>query len=161
MTIKIIWKFLNYSSKTFKCVLIFLVFLALLASRRWSQLKQPEVWSEDGLVVIPGYINDGLLTFLEPVNGYLITASKIISVISLSISFSNYNVVSTIISCFFIVLVALAINYSPTYLRHRLICALSVFLYLQIRRYLAYLSMHFGGRLFFFSWLFFGMKIVN
>jgi hypothetical protein len=117
-------------------------FFLLLFSRRWQQLLNPQVWDEDGTPVpsLPGkatylggsnlsdYINHGWHSFFSPVNGYLILVPKIISRISLLTGLINYPIVSTSLSWLFIVLVCLAVYLSPTYLRGRCFCALSILL---------------------------------
>jgi hypothetical protein len=119
--------FAGFTKNRLYLPLLLAVFLSLLASRRWQQLISPQVWDEDGTKVLRGFINHGWLAFFEPVNGYLITAPKIISAISLGVSFSSYPIVSTIITWLFIASVGLAITLSPTHLRGKFFCAVSVF----------------------------------
>jgi hypothetical protein len=118
----------NIVKSRFYIPLIFIVFLILMASRRWLQIISPQVWGEDGTQVLYGLINHGWLSFSNPVNGYLITVPKIISSISLGISFSHYPIISTILSWLFIALVGVAITLSPTKLRCKFLCAVAVFL---------------------------------
>jgi len=108
--------------------LIFIVFLVLLATRRWMQLISPQIWDEDGTQVLYGLINYGWLSFFKPVSGYLIIVPKIISAISFGISFSHYPIISTILSWLFIALVGLAIALAPTSLRSKFFCAIAVFM---------------------------------
>ncbi|MGA9032915.1 MAG: hypothetical protein WB402_10395 [Sulfuricaulis sp.] len=120
--------------------LLLTVFLSLLASRRWQQLISPQVWDEDGAPNpwlngglgsgsdLADYIHKGWSAFFEPVNGYLVTVPKIISAISLWVSFSNYPIVSTIFTWLFIALVGLAITLAPTHIRAKFLCTLAVFM---------------------------------
>ena len=133
---------MKYKRKYLNLFLIFCFFLVLLASRRWQQIISPQVWDEDGAPTtscgsnapylggsnLAGYINDGWQSFFEPVNGYLILVPKIISGISLYAGILNYPLTSTILAWCFTGLVGLAIYISPTRLKGRLFCAVSVFL---------------------------------
>ena len=103
---------------------LFTIFLILLASRRWMQLIIPQVWDEDGTQIIPGFITHGWASLFTPVNGYLIMVPKLISAISLTISFSHYPIISTIIVWLFIASIGLAIVLSPTSLKGKLSCAI-------------------------------------
>jgi len=117
-----------FKKRYFLYPILFTSFTLLLASRRWLQLVSPQVWDEDGTKIIPGLINHGLTSFLTPVNGYLITVPKIISLISLTISFSHYPLISTILAWLFIASVGLAVAISPTHLKLKIACALLIFL---------------------------------
>ena len=107
-------------------VLLFLGFMLILFSRRQAQWSSPQVWSEDGVLVLAGFFKHGWLSLLEPVNGYLITVPKLVSKLSLSLSALYYPIVSTVLSCTFAALVCLAIVLAPTRLRGRLACAIAV-----------------------------------
>jgi hypothetical protein len=109
-------------------LLCVVVFLALLASRRWQQLVRPQVWNEDGIATIHGVMTAGWSELFAPVNGYLVTSSKLISGLSLAISVTHYPGISTALTWAFIALVGLAIVLAPTSLRGRTLCALAVFL---------------------------------
>jgi hypothetical protein len=63
---------------------------------------------------------------MEPVNGYLITLPKLISMLALSISVVHYPLVSSMLSAGCMGLVATAIARSPTRLHGRFLCALAV-----------------------------------
>ncbi len=118
-------KFISFQ---YKSILFLLLFLGLLATRRWQQLFSPQVWDEDGTQNLAGFINNGWYSLFEPVNGYLIMIPKLISAISLEISFAYYPFISTVISWFFIVLIGFAVLYSPTKLRFKTLCAISIFI---------------------------------
>ncbi len=106
-------------------VLVGLLLLALLASRRWQQLVSPQVWAEEGTQVLAGFINNGWGALFEPVNGYLITIPKLISYTAMSASFSYYPVMALVLTWLFIIGVCLAVAYSPTMLRGPVFCAIA------------------------------------
>ena len=130
--------FLKYSrNKTLKLInwanekkitnpLLALTFFLLLTSRRWSQLVCPQVWNEDGTVIF-GLATKGLTSIFEPINGYLIVISRIISAVSLSISFTQYHIISTIICWLFIIFVVMCVALCPTYLKRKTLCAFLIF----------------------------------
>jgi hypothetical protein len=117
----------RYSSGFLGPVVLFAMFLGLLASRRWEQLASPQVWDEDG-GVIGGFIGAGWHEFLRPVNGYLILVPKVITGAALAVSIYYFPVVSTVLAWLFTALVALAVARAPTRLRGRALCAAAVFL---------------------------------
>jgi hypothetical protein len=106
--------------------LLFVLFLGLLASRRWAQLAHPQVWDEEGMF-ISGPIANGWADFLQPVNGYLLLVPKAIARASLALSYYQYPLVSTIATWLFIASVGLAVALAPTSLRGRWLCAMAVF----------------------------------
>lgn len=101
----------------------FLLFVALIYVRRSRQLLSPQVWDEDGTLFLFEYINQGAGFLLHPVYGYFILVSKLISMLSLTISYFYYPEVSTILCWLFIAGVCLAITYAPTWLRGRAVLA--------------------------------------
>lgn len=62
------------------------LFTVLYILRRPADALYPSVWNEDGVFNIPQAIEHGWSSLLIPVNGYLIIPSKIITLLSLSIS---------------------------------------------------------------------------
>jgi len=109
-------------------IILSFIFFILLFLRRGSQLINPQVWDEDGAFIIPSFIINGWGNLLEPVSGYLITIPKIITNISMSISFIYYPEVSTYITWFLTILIGLLIVYAPTGLKYRVLAAIFVFL---------------------------------
>jgi len=107
-------------------VLVGLVLLALLTSRRWQQVVSPQVWSEEGTQVLARYITNGWWAIFEPVNGYLITIPKLISHTAISASFAYYPAIALVLTWLFITGVCLAVAYSPTMLRGPVFCAIAV-----------------------------------
>jgi hypothetical protein len=106
----------------------FLLFLGLLLLRCWPRLASPQVWAEDGVVVLAGFLGDGWATFFQPVNGYWQLVGKAISAVALSISIYQYPAISIVASCLFAAAVGVAVAVAPTTLRGKLACALAVFL---------------------------------
>lgn len=112
-----------------KPFVMFFFFFSLSASRRWQQFTSPQVWDEDGTQVLYEYIvNNGWLSLFEPVNGYLIFISKLISFLSIEISVTSYPIVSTVITCLFIAFIGMAVVYSPTKLMGKWFCAVAIFI---------------------------------
>ena len=105
-----------------------IVFFILLYFRRGSQLLYPNIWNEDGAFNIISFLNNGWLNLLEPVQGYLITIPKLITNISMSISFIYYPEISTYITWLFTVFVALVVVYAPTKLEYSMLAAIMIFL---------------------------------
>lgn len=128
-----------YKDRSYK-LLAFILFFSVLVSRRWQQLINPQVWNEDGAPgpitqvlrdngsVIPDYISSGWTSLFESVNGYLIIIPKIISIISINLSFFYYPEISTTISFLFATTVCMLIMVCPTYLKMRFLCAIAVLL---------------------------------
>jgi len=112
----------------YQWLLLAALLLGLLTTRRTQQLTSPQVWVEDGTQILEKYIAQGWPSLFEPVNGYLITIPKIISISALSVSFTYYPLLSTILAWLFIVSVGLAIAYSPTQMNGRGLCSVLVFM---------------------------------
>lgn len=121
---------MNRSLKTQLSTTFSLVLLGffLLLLRAWPRLFYPEVWIEDGTQNLTGFINEGAINIFSPVGGYLVVVPKMITFLSLTISFVAYPLISTIISWLFILFVFLVIAKAPTYLRGQILLAASCFL---------------------------------
>lgn len=117
-----------FPSAAVQYLFLAVLFFFLLYMRRSIQLLHPQVWDEDGVVIIPGLLDHGLKSLFYPVNGYLILVPKLISAISLSISGIYYPLVSTIITWFFIIGVCIAIAKCPTWLKWRALAATATLL---------------------------------
>jgi hypothetical protein len=110
-----------------RIALLLLVFLALVASRRWQQVTCPQVWAEDG-TLISSFLESGWIGVFQPLNGYLVLAPRMITGISLLVSIYYYPIVSTVLACLFAASVGVAVAVSPTRLRGRILCAAAIFL---------------------------------
>lgn len=113
--------------RTFRKVPIFLVMMisasVLIAFRRPDQIINPEVWNEDGIFIIPQIIQGGFLVIFEPVNGYLIIPSRLISWLSLQAPLEYYPLVSTWLGAVVQGACVAAVALSPTTLRWPFVCA--------------------------------------
>lgn len=115
------------------CLLIF-ISLIILITRRGAQLFSPHIWDEDGVTItphgglgnIPGFLENSWLSLFEPVNGYLLFIPKIITGISLNISFIQYPIISTIIAWIFIIYVVCMVATANTMLNGKPLLALLI-----------------------------------
>ena len=117
----------NVNNWRFKLAFVLLCFL-LLFLRRPMEFLAPYVWAEDGTWNSPHYLDYGFWSLFQPVQGYLILPSKIITAISLKISFIHYPAISIYLSALFSVLCLYLIAYAPTLLRYKVLCALATIL---------------------------------
>lgn len=118
----------NLKTKLVSTLGLVLLGFILLLLRAWPRLFYPEVWIEDGTQNLTGFINEGVVNIFSPVGGYLVVVPKMITFLSLSISFIEYPLISTIISWLFILFIFLVIARAPTYLRGQALLAASCFL---------------------------------
>lgn len=102
--------------------------IGLMLLRAWPRLLYPEVWIEDGSVNIYGFVNEGVVNFFGQVGGYLVLVPKLITFLSLSISFFYYPWVSTLLAWAFCIFVFVVIARAPTYLKGGLLLAIACFL---------------------------------
>ncbi len=107
-------------------LLVFAAAAVLIAARRPQQTLRPEVWNEDGLFVIPQIVQHGFAAVVWPVNGYLIVPSRLVTWISLHISFVDYPLVSTILGVLVQALCVALVAVAPTQLPPRTLCALAL-----------------------------------
>jgi len=105
---------------------LFFLFLMLGVSRRACQLQYPDVWAEDGIRIIPGIFTKGFASLFDPVNGYMVLVSRLLSFITLHISFYQYGLISSLLSFLLIATVAFAVATSPTILVGKRWCALAM-----------------------------------
>jgi hypothetical protein len=105
-----------------------LLTVALVYFRRPDQFTHPYIWVEDGTFILVGFVQRGWWSLFEPVQGYLITATKLITLAAYQISILKAPEVAVWLTTVFTVAVVLAIAFSPTQLRHRYLCALIVLL---------------------------------
>lgn len=88
------------------------VFFSLLLLRSSARLFHPQVWDEDGTRNIFDFVHYGLGSLFSSVNGYLLLIPKCITLVSLSVSFSYYPLISTVIA-WCVILAALVVVASP------------------------------------------------
>ena len=104
-----------------------ILFFELLFARRSQQLLDPQVWDEEGFF-IKEIITEGLRSFLGPVEGYLCTLPRLITFVSLPISFTHYPLVATILGWAIIVAAMIALATGPTMLRGGALLSIAVLL---------------------------------
>lgn len=102
--------------------------LVLLRLRRGAQFLKPQVWDEDGTIIVADFLREGLGGFLLPVHDYYVTVSKIVSWLALQVSFVQYPAISTWLTVAGTIAIVLAVATAPTLLRGRWLCALLVLL---------------------------------
>ena len=100
----------------------------LMLLRAWPRLLYPEVWIEDGSLNVYGFVNEGAANFFGQVGGYLVLVPKLITFLSLSISFFYYPWISTLLAWAFSIFVFVVIARAPTYLKGSLLLAVACFL---------------------------------
>lgn len=114
--------------QAFKLLSCIALGFGLMLLRAWPRLLYPEVWIEDGSVNIYGFVNEGVANFFGQVGGYLVLVPKLITFLSLSISFFYYPWVSTLLAWAFCIFVFVVIARAPTYLKGGLLLAIACFL---------------------------------
>ena len=105
-------------------LIIFAVAAIIIALRRPDQIRNPEVWNEDGLFIIPQILQAGFSAVFLPVNGYLILPSRLITWAALQFPLEIYPFVSTIIGLTVQAACVASIACAPSYLRWPAACAL-------------------------------------
>ncbi|MBU3624396.1 hypothetical protein [Polynucleobacter sp. AP-Latsch-80-C2] len=117
-----------FSAKTISTPILVLLAFALLLLRAWPRLIHPEVWIEDGVENIYGLVNYGPIDIFRPVGGYLVLVPKLITLVSLWVSFMYYPLVSTILAWAFTIFVFIVIAKSPLYLKGQIFLAMACML---------------------------------
>jgi len=117
-----------FSAKTISTPILVLLAFALLLLRAWPRIMHPEVWIEDGVENIYGLVNYGSIDIFRPVGGYLVLVPKLITLVSLWISFVYYPLVSTILAWAFTIFVFIVIAKSPLYLKGQIFLAMACML---------------------------------
>lgn len=102
--------------------------LLVLLLRRREQFRRPQVWDEEGTIIVHDFVRDGFAAFFAPVHDYYVTVSKIVSWLALQVSFLHYPAISTWLTAFGTAAILLAVANAPTLLRGKFLCALLVLL---------------------------------
>jgi hypothetical protein len=105
----------------------FITVLALFI-RRPDQFLRPYIWVEDGRNILPSYIEKGWASVFEPINGYYIISSKLISMAAFNLSFLHTPQLQALLVVLFTCGVILAVARAPTHLPRPLLCAITVLL---------------------------------
>lgn len=104
---------------------IILLGLILLLLRAWNRLFYPEVWVEDGSRNILGFLRIGVFDLFESLNGYLVFIPKLITMLSVSLSFSLYPLISASLAWGFTLLVFVLIAKAPLHLKGGVLLAVT------------------------------------
>jgi hypothetical protein len=102
--------------------------LTMLFARRPDQFLHPYIWVEDGFYTLGFVARDGGWTIIEPLNGYLIVAPKIISYAAYKISLVWAPNIQIMLTSALTCAAVLAIAFSPTHLRWPFVCAVAALL---------------------------------
>ena len=100
--------------------------LAVLFARRPDQFLHPYIWVEDGDPILKDYAARGLASFWDPVSGYLILATKLITLASFKLSIEYAPEIALVLTVAFSCAVVAAVALSPTHLRWPYLCAIAV-----------------------------------
>lgn len=111
-----------------KAIALSLLFALILLLRRGDSLLVPSVWNEDGKLILPDIVHNGLLTLVHSLNGYFVTIPKLIDLIAFGVSATQYPLINAILAWLVAIGVGLTVAFAPTVLRHRSLAALAVFL---------------------------------
>lgn len=104
------------------------VSLALFFLRRPLQFIHPDVWVEDGTILIPDTMRFGVDAVFRPQNGYLFVVPRVLNLVSMQVPIEYYPELSTLLAVLFDLSVVLCVAAAPTVLRARSLCALAVML---------------------------------
>ena len=103
-------------------------FLVILLFRRGQQIVCPQVWDEDGTLILREILDDGIGARLGSEIGYEVLVPRVISWLSLCTSISLYPLVSTLLAWAFSVAVLLVIARHPSRLAGGALLSLGVLL---------------------------------
>lgn len=102
--------------------------ILVLFLRRPDQFLHPSIWIEDGWFNLRTFANHGAYLLVEPVSGYEIFATKLISYIAFSTSILWAPEIETVLMVLMTCAIIIAIARSPTHLPATLPCAIAVLL---------------------------------
>jgi hypothetical protein len=115
-------------SRRARGVVLFVLTLAVLFARRPDQFLHPYVWVEDGAFTLSHFVQRGAWIITEPLAGYLLIASKLISYVAYRSSILWAPEIETTLVVALTCAVIFATAFSPTHLRWPLLCAVAVLL---------------------------------
>jgi hypothetical protein len=102
--------------------------VGVLFARRPDQFLHPYIWVEDGVYILRFVLQDGWLTIFEPLAGYLLFATKLMSYLAFKMSVLWAPEIELILIVAFTCGVAAAVALSPTHLRWPYLCAVTMLL---------------------------------
>jgi hypothetical protein len=100
----------------------------VLFARRPDQFLHPYIWVEDGRYILAEYAERGAWTLTVPLAGYLLTVTKVISVVAYKVSILWAPEIELVLVVAFTCAVVVAVGLSPTHLRWPFLCACAVLL---------------------------------
>lgn len=103
-----------------------IITVCVLFIRRPDQFFHPYIWVEDGTVVLASFAQRGWASLVEPVSGYFILATRLISTTAFAVSITHAPLLATIGIVLFTVAVVVAVAVAPTHLPWKFACALAV-----------------------------------
>lgn len=106
---------------------VFVLAFAISFLRRGSNLTRPQLWAEDGTLMVPHFMTQGWWP-LKGDEGYLEIVPHLISNLALTLTPHAYVPVSTWLTWIFMAAVAVFIALAPTLLKGRFFLALACFL---------------------------------
>jgi hypothetical protein len=107
----------RYGGASAQALALIALTLAVLVTRRPDQFLHPYVWVEDGTVILKAYAERGLVSVLEPVSGYLIVATKLISLSAYKLSIQWAPEIALALTVAYTCAIIAAVAFSPTHLR--------------------------------------------
>jgi len=116
----------SFPSNALQAVALIALTIAVLFARRPDQFLHPYIWVEDGDPILKDYAARGLASFWDPVSGYLILATKLITLSSFKLSIEYAPEIALALTVAFTCAVVVAVALSPTHLRWPYLCAIAV-----------------------------------
>ena len=116
----------RYGGASAQALALIALTLAVLVARRPDQFLHPYVWVEDGTVILKAYAERGLASVFEPVSGYLILATKLISLSAYKLSIQWAPEIALALTVAYTCAIIAAVAFSPTHLRWPFACAVAV-----------------------------------
>ena len=104
-------------------VVLILFTIAGLFARRPDQFMHPYIWVEDGYYNLKTFAEKGIYVLIEPIAGYELFASKLLSYIAFRISVPYSPEIEIVLITAMTCGIMLAIALSPTHLPHPFLCA--------------------------------------
>ncbi len=111
-------------SRLSKASLLVATTLLVLFYRRPDQFLHPYIWVEDGTYNLKAFADRGAWSLFEPVAGYLVLASKLITLSAYKLSFLWAPEIAAALTVAFTCCVTASVAFAPTHLRWRPLCAL-------------------------------------
>jgi len=102
--------------------------VAILFARRPDQFLHPYIWVEDGQYILREYLEQGAGTLLNPLAGYYMLATKLISYIAFKVSIIGAPTIELVLITALTIGVTVAIATAPTHLRWPYACAIATLL---------------------------------